>query len=156
MTIPSFLNKQFLPMVWNWTSQSIGKSSNTQSTGKSITVINNVCLFKLAEKVTLSTGLFYEHLSSTSSLDHPYVLHNGNFAVLFSPFTQTHWTPVMQFWVYHCRFTVHFWISTQMVTALFGCYTAGAMWNCYHLPACSVDTIQLCTYLQSLYSKPHM
>ena len=95
MTNPSFLNKQFLPMVWNWTSQSICKSSNMQSIGKSINVISNICLFKLAEKVTLSTGLFYEHLSSTSSLDHPYMLHNGSYAVLFSPFRQTHWTPVI-------------------------------------------------------------
>ena len=35
-----------------------------------------------------------------------------------------------------------------MVTALFGCYMAGAMWNCCHLSTSSVYTTQPCTSLQ--------
>ena len=44
-----------------------------------------------------------------------------------------------------------FWISTQVVAALFGCYMAWATWNCCHLHASSVYTIPPCTsshYLQ--------
>ena len=35
-----------------------------------------------------------------------------------------------------------FWISIKVVTELFSCYMAGAMWNCCRLSAHSVYTIQ--------------
>jgi len=39
--------------------------------------------------------------------------------------------------------------QSGVLTALFGCYMAGATWNCCHLGTCSVYTIQPCTSLQS-------
>ena len=43
-----------------------------------------------------------------------------------------------------------------MVTVLFSCYMAGAMWNCYCLGACSVYTIQPCTSLQCHFISSHI
>ena len=53
----------------------------------------------------------------------------------------------------HCVF----WISTKVVylQCSFGCYMAGVMWNCRHLSAHSVYTIQPRTSLQ-LYSKRYI
>ena len=39
-------------------------------------------------------------------------------------------------------------LSIEVVTALFGCYMAGAMWNCCHLHSSSVYTIWPCTSFQ--------
>ena len=45
-----------------------------------------------------------------------------------------------------CRVTVALhsaiWISTEVVTTLFGCYMAGVTWNCCRLGASSVYTMQ--------------
>ena len=51
--------------------------------------------------------------------------------------------------------------QSDVLTALFGCYMVCAMWNCWHLDARSVYTIQLCTSLQcyliqSLICKVHV
>ena len=41
-----------------------------------------------------------------------------------------------------------FWISTRVVAMVFGCYMAGAAWNCCRLGARSVCTTQPCSGLQ--------
>ena len=41
-------------------------------------------------------------------------------------------------------FNIH---QSGVLTALFGCYMAGATWSCCSLSTCSVHTIQLCTSL---------
>ena len=43
-----------------------------------------------------------------------------------------------------------------MVTELFGCYTAGATWNCCWVGACSVYTTQPCTSLQWHFIRSHI
>ena len=48
------------------------------------------------------------------------------------------------------------WISTEVVTALFGCYMAGATWNCCHLSASSVYIIQPCISLLCLFIQSHI
>ena len=53
-------------------------------------------------------------------------------------------------------FTWHIGMSTKAVTALFGCYTAGAMRNCRHFGARSVYTIQPCTSLQCHFIRRHI
>ena len=81
----------------------------------------------------------------------------------------------MRLWMSDCRFmqcvskylsvalnewleiyTACFWISTDVVTALFACYVAGATWNCCHLGALSMDTIQQCTSLQCHFIWSHI
>ena len=49
-----------------------------------------------------------------------------------------------------------FWISTEVVTALFGCYMASATWNCCRLGAISVYTMQPCTSLQCHAIRSHI
>ena len=39
---------------------------------------------------------------------------------------------------------------------IFGCYMAGAMWNCFHLSVCFVYTIQTCTSLQYHFIHSHI
>ena len=51
------------------------------------------------------------------------------------------------------------WISTEVVTELFVCYMAGAMWNCCHFSASFVDTsltIQTCNSLQIHFIWSHI
>ena len=48
-----------------------------------------------------------------------------------------------------------FWMSTEVVTVLFTCSMADAMWNCCLLGACSVDTIQPGTSLQCRFIQSH-
>ena len=62
----------------------------------------------------------------------------------------------MRLWMSDCSFAQHVWISTEVVTALFGCYMAGASWNCYHLGAISLYTIQPCTSLRCHLLWSHM
>ena len=49
-----------------------------------------------------------------------------------------------------------FWISTEVVTALFACYMASAKWNCCRLGASSVYTMQPCTSLQCRVIRSHI
>ena len=49
-----------------------------------------------------------------------------------------------------------FWISTEVVTALVSCYTAGATWNCWSFGARSAYTIKLCTTLRYHFIRSHM
>ena len=74
-------------------SQLANKATCSQLANQSMWSIMFVFSYWL-KKLPFQLDFFYEHLSSTS-LDHPYVLHNGNYAMLFSPFRQTHWTPVI-------------------------------------------------------------
>ena len=48
------------------------------------------------------------------------------------------------------------WIPTKTVATLFGCYMAGAMWNCCHLSTSSVYTIQPCPSLQCHFIWSHI
>ena len=51
---------------------------------------------------------------------------------------------------------IAFWILTEVVTTLFGCYMAGTMWNCCHLGASSVyNHTSMHQFTMSLYLKPH-
>jgi len=51
---------------------------------------------------------------------------------------------------------IAFWIFTEMVTMLFGCYMAGTMWSCCHLSASSVyNHTGMHQFTVSLYLKPH-
>ena len=43
-----------------------------------------------------------------------------------------------------------------VLVAFFGCCMAGATWNCWHLSASSVYTIQLCTSLQCHFIQSHI
>ena len=47
-----------------------------------------------------------------------------------------------------CTIAVICGVATEAVTVLFGCYVAGATWNCCHLGTSSVYTIQPCSSLQ--------
>ena len=53
-------------------------------------------------------------------------------------------TSCMRLWMNDCKFTLHVinicW--SGVLTGLFGYYMAGTTWNCCHLGACSVYTIQ--------------
>ena len=63
----------------------------------------------------------------------------------------------MWFWTRDCIFLQCFWISTEAVylQCCFGCYNAGATWNCCHLGAFSVHHTTM-HHVTSLHSKPHM
>ena len=77
---------------------------------------------------------------------------------LFSASEQTHCPLVIcnSEWVTVALHNM-FWISTKVVTVLFGCYTTSATWNCCRLGAYSVYTIQPCSsYTVSLHWKPHL
>ena len=78
-------------------------------------------------------------------------------AALFSVTEQTHSALVIcsSEWVTVALYNP-FWISTNVVTAPFSCYMAGAMWNCCHLSASSVHTIQPCTSLQCHFIPNHL
>jgi len=79
--------------------------------------------------------------------------------VLFSASKQSHcrsvachvtqWVTVAIHWLF---LNIHW----PVVTVLFGCYMAGPMWNCCHLSARSVYTIQPCTSLQCHFIQSHM
>ena len=78
----------------------------------------------------------YEHLFSNWSGNMPYVLDNGNYMVLFSTSMQTQCALVA--WhsssltaaLHSTLFNAH---QNGVLTALFGCYMAGAMRNsCHH------------------------
>ena len=79
--------------------------------------------------------------------------------VLFSASKQSHCTSVacqVTQWVtvaIHCMFLNIHW---PVVTVLFGCCMAGPMWNCCHLGARSVYTIQPCTSLQCHFIQNYM
>ena len=45
--------------------------------------------------------------------------------------------------------------KSDVVTVLFGCYMASAMWNCCCLSACSLYTIQPCNILQCHFMQNH-
>ena len=77
--------------------------------------------------------------------------------VLFSASEQTHCALIIcnTEWVTVALHSV-LWASTKVVVALFSCYMAGATWNCCHLGANSVYTIQPCTSFQCHCSKPQM
>ena len=51
-----------------------------------------------------------------------------------------------------------FWISTEVVTALFSCYMAGATWNCCHLSTMTIQqyTRLQCHFIQSHISRVHV
>ena len=51
---------------------------------------------------------------------------------------------------------IAFWILTEVATALFSCYMAGATWNCCRLGASSVYTIKPCTRLQCHFTGSHI
>ena len=55
-------------------------------------------------------------------------------------------------------YTVGWWMCTEVVylTALFGCYTAGATWSCCRLGASSAYTIQPCSSLQCHFIWTHI
>ena len=55
------------------------------------------------------------------------------------------WVTVSCFF-FNMFFNIH-WHGAETLIAQFGCYMAGAMWNCCNLHACSVYTIQPCTSL---------
>ena len=65
--------------------------------------------------------------------------------VLFSVSEQAHWTLVACNSSERAKVSLHgsFWISTKAVClqCCFGYYMAGAIWNCWHLGAHSVDTM---------------
>ena len=52
-----------------------------------------------------------------------------------------------------CMFFIH---GSGVLIALFGCCMAGATWNCCHLGASSVYTIQPCTSLQYHFIQSHI
>ena len=76
---------------------------------------------------------------------------------LFSASEHTHCTLVVcdSEWVTVALHSA-FWVSTEVVTALFGCYMAGATWNCCRHGARSMHTIQPCTSLQSHFIWSHI
>ena len=66
----------------------------------------------------------------------------------------------MQFWImtsllWHGYLNIH---QSGVLTALFGCYMAGAMWNCCHLGTCYVYMIleTIHQFTLSLHAKPNM
>ena len=77
--------------------------------------------------------------------------------LLFSASEQTHFTLVVcnSEWVtvaLHCVSEY----PPKWFPALFGCYMAGITWNCCHLSATSVYTIQPCTSLQCHFIQSHI
>ena len=52
-----------------------------------------------------------------------------------------------------CVLNIH---QSGVLSVLFDCYVAGAMWNCCHLSAHSVYTTQPCTSLQCHFMQSHM
>ena len=76
---------------------------------------------------------------------------------LFSASEHTHCTLVVCYpeWMTAALHSV-FWVSTKVVTVMFSCYMAGAMWNCCRLGACSAYTLQPCTSLQCHFIQSHI
>ena len=93
-------------------------------------------------------GTFVERLIS---------IHNGNYSTIlcFRADSLSSSRTCDPEWVNVASHSV-FWISTDVVTALVSCYTAGATWNCWHFGARSVYTIQLCTTLHYHFIRIHM
>ena len=86
----------------------------------------------------------FEHLLSASSRDEPKTLYSDNYTAILCVCTLV---------VYDSESVTNFThhssnIHRSEYTALFGCYMAGATWNCCRLGAYSVYTIQPCTTLQ--------
>ena len=87
---------------------------------------------------------------------------DGSYIAIFSALKQTHCTFVAcdSKWVtaaFYSVLNVHW---SGVFTALFGCYIAGALWNCCHLSICSMYTIQPCTmshhFMQSHICRVHV
>ena len=83
------------------------------------------------------------------------------YIVLFSAHKQTHrahvacdseWVTASFLHIMHI-FNIH---RSGVLTALFGCCMAGAMWNCCCLGTSSVYTIQPCTSLQRDFTQSHI
>ena len=77
------------------------------------------------------------------------------YAALFSALKQTHCTLdacdsewVTSHFTAYSEYQLKWCTYTANSVIVFGCYMAGAMWNCFHLSACSVYAMQPCTSLR--------
>jgi len=99
------------------------------------------------------------HLDSHTAPElwhHFIVVVDRFYMALFSALEQTH---CARMWFLNSDLLeTHFWISSTEVVylqhALFGCYMAGATWNCCRLSALCVHHTTM-HYVTSLHAKPH-
>ena len=80
---------------------------------------------------------------------------------LFSAFQQSYCALVARHyvgyeWLHVSLLSAFVWAPTEVDTALFSCYMAGATWNCCRLGACSVCTMQPCISLQNHFIRSHI
>ena len=96
------------------------------------------------------------HLDSHTAPE-PGIIVDGFYIALFSALQHTRCALVAchSEWVTSCSAFSNIHRCSQL-TALFGCYTAGATWNCCRLGACSVYSIQPCTTLHCHFIQSHM